>query len=329
VPRLAALAALVLVTTVASAGAPERYAGGLSVRTHADARGAEVTMLRRAPSGRVHMAGGSFTMGATPMEMLAGVRLCEREPLGKLRIPVELPDHTLDRRSRFCDPHDFLAEGVAHTVTLSPFWIDRTEVRVADYTRCVSAGVCGPAGFSLADARFSKPDFPVVLVTWEDARDYCAFAHGRLPTEAEWEYAARGRGGRTFPWGNVYNPHLANHGSIAMDRTDATDGFAGLAPVGSIRDGMTPLGLLDMAGNAAEWVADEVDTDATGGLPLSYAPAPQIDPHKTGGNRRVYRGGSYLRGADSLRATARTIAYPGQRLPDVGFRCAADDDADR
>ena len=323
--RVAAFAWVGFFASVASAGAPDRYSSGLSAETRGDSRAGEVVMLRRAPEGRVHLGGGSFVMGATPLEMLHGVQLCQREPLGTLLLPIEDQNHVVHNRSAFCDVLRFEAEGVAHTVTLSPFWIDRTEVRVGDYMRCVSAGSCNPPGFAASDARYANPDFPVVLVTWDDAAQYCAFAGGRLPTEAEWELAARGTAGRVFPWGNVYNPHLANHGSIALDRTDATDGYAGLAPVGSIRDGRTPLGLLDMAGNASEWVADEIDPDAS---PFenaqAYAPAPAVNPHARGGKRRVARGGSYLTGADSLRSTARTLLTPTRRYADVGFRCAAD-----
>jgi formylglycine-generating enzyme len=319
----AVFAALVFATSIAGATSPERYAQGLEQRTTDDAR-AGIVVLRQAPQGRVRIPGGAFTMGATPMDMVRGIQLCEHEPLGMLKLPIADANGTY-RRSAHCFVQKFEAEGVAHTVTLSPFWIDRTEVRVSEYMRCVSSGACSLPGFSLGDARFANPDFPVVLVTWDDARDYCAFAKGRLPTEAEWELAARGAEGRIFPWGNVYNPHLANHGSIALDPTDATDGFAGLAPVGSIPDGKTPLGLLDMAGNAAEWVADAVDPDVSDILPTPYDPSPQTNPVSTSGSRRIVRGGSYLQGADAQRTTSRLIAYPSRRLPSIGFRCASSD----
>ncbi len=262
-------------------------------------------------------------MGSSPMDMLRGIQLCQKEPLGAVVLPIQDPNGVVYRRSAHCDKDRFESEALAHTVTLSAFFLDRTEVRVADYMRCASAGVCSAPGFSPGDARFARPDFPVVLVSWEDARDYCAFAKGRLPTEAEWELSARGLEGRTFPWGNMYNPHLSNHGSIALDPTDATDGFAGLAPVGSIPDGKTPLGLLDMAGNAAEWVADAYDLDTAGEVP-AYGPTPETNPRHDVGGRRIIRGGSYMQGADAQRSAARTMTYPTRRLPYVGFRCAQD-----
>ncbi len=323
VKRAAACIAL-LVASSASATSPERYSQGLDPHTDADAR-AGIVVLRPVAQGRVHVPSGTFTMGATPMEMLGGVQLCQREPLGALVVPLVDSSHVTHNRSAHCDVLRFEIEGIAHPVTISAFWMDRTEVRVADYMRCVSAGVCNAPGFSPSDARFSRPDLPVVLVAWDDARDYCSFAKGRLPTEAEWEYAARGTVGRMFPWGNDWNPHLANHGSIALDPTDASDGFANLAPVGSFPDGKSPLGLLDMAGNAGEWVADLADADASDLFPEPYVPTPQINPMATGGGRRIIRGGSYLQGADSQRATARVITYPTRRLPGVGFRCAANE----
>jgi formylglycine-generating enzyme required for sulfatase activity len=323
----AAFVIVILSSSAALADAPQRYSSGFTVHESADARDL-VAVIRPVPSGRVLVPGGTFTMGSTPIQMASAIALCEREPLGPVKVPFEQSNGDLHLLSAHCDFLRFEAEGTAHSVTLSTFLMDRTEVTVADYTRCVAVGACSPPGFRAGDARFSDARFPVVDVAWTDARDYCAFAHGRLPTEAEWEYAARGPTGKLFPWGDVWNPHLANHGSIALDPTDATDGFAGLAPVGSIPDGKTPLGLLDMAGNAAEWVADSIGLDTEKSsrelIPLPYPPAAIVNPRNQSGTMRMIRGGSYLQGADAQRSAARMITYETRRLPSVGFRCASD-----
>jgi formylglycine-generating enzyme required for sulfatase activity len=270
-----------------------------------------IVVLREAPRGRVRVPRGTFTMGSTPDAMLGAVGLCEREIRGNM-----------------CRGGDVLAmlraEGADHDVTISTFDMDRTEVTVGQYSRCVSAGSCAPPEFSPTDKRFARDDLPVTHVRWEDAVAFCQWAGGRLPTEAEWEYAARGPEGRQFPWGNLYNPHLANHGAWADDRSDATDGFVDLAPVGSFPDGATPLGLLDMAGNAAEWVADVLEFDAEGHA-VGYAAESEVDPKPkvSGGGFHVVRGGSYEVAPMWLRAAARdTTSLP--RPASVGFRCAAD-----
>ncbi len=155
-----------------------------------------------------------------------------------------------------------------------------------------------------------QENMPVTNVKWDDAAAYCAWRDTRLPTEAEWEYAARGPEGFLYPWGNEPNDVLAN----------INDHFTGLTPIGNFPNATSPFDLFDMAGNAWEWVADWYAPDY-------YAQSPQINP--TGpeaGTARIVRGGSYrifdITGLDEARATHRRPLDPITILDDVGFRCA-------
>lgn len=281
--------------------------------SHAPAEG--VIALRPPLERRVRIAGGRFQMGSTASEMVRAMKMCEREPYGaRCEVRAGLGGGA--------DVGPWIrAEGNVHEVTLSDFEIDRTEVPVRRYARCVAAGACSPPSFPSGDARYDRPDLPVTHVRWDDAVAYCTWIGGRLPTEAEWEHAARGRAGHTFPWGDLYNPHLANHGAWADDPTDARDGFVGLAPIGSFPDGATPTGLLDMAGNASEWVWDWYERDDEG---YGYGRGAVVNPKGPayGVAGHVIRGGSYREAAHWLRAAARR-AWP-TAAREVGFRCAYD-----
>jgi formylglycine-generating enzyme required for sulfatase activity len=158
----------------------------------------------------------------------------------------------------------------------------------------------------------------MTFVSWEDAQDFCRYRGGRLPSEAEFERAARGVERRVYPWGNLYNSRAANHGRLGWDPTDSSDGHAELAPVGSFPAGKTKDGFWDLAGNAAEWVGDRY-------LP-AYSDAPGKDPRgpnaPVAGPDRVVRGGHYSQAAPWLRGAARQRADPAVRRPFLGFRCA-------
>ncbi len=202
-----------------------------------------------------------------------------------------------------------------HTVTLDDFYIDLYEVTNALYAVCVQARACRqPLQVSSAthtdyygNAEFA--DFPVLHVTWSMAQDYCTWRGGRLPTEAEWEKAARGTDGRLFPWGMEATCQLANFWMSGA-------GCLGeVTRVGSYPSGVSPFGLFDMAGNVWEWVMDWFD-------PTYYARSPAENP--TGpeeGIHRVVRGGAWHGGVYQIRTTTRGRNLPDQGYNYVGFRC--------
>ena len=181
-------------------------------------------------------------------------------------------------------------------VTLKAFAIDRTEVTRAAYARCVDAGHCKASAVAEADG-----NLPVTGVDWEDARAYCKFAGGRLPTEAEWEKAARGTDGREYPWGNDADCARANWGSFEGEGPCAGKNPGRPVAVGSYPSGASPYGALDMGGNVWEWVADKYDGEA---------------------DRRVVRGGSCCSFFVGPRSPNRNAWAPDHRDADLGFRCA-------
>jgi formylglycine-generating enzyme required for sulfatase activity len=210
-------------------------------------------------------------------------------------------------------------ERPVHTVALSGFWMDKTEVTNAQHGKCVAAGACDASGYA-DDAGFGDATRPVVGVNWSDARDYCDWAGVRLPAEAEWEYAARGPEGPIYPWGNEFDGTKLNfcdqNCEYKQADESADDGYAKAAPVGSYPDGASWIGALDMAGNVWEWVADWYDEDF-------YERSSQLNPSgPESGSSRVLRGGSWFYSPLYVRGSFRLDWFPVFRSDHSGFRCA-------
>jgi len=217
-------------------------------------------------------------------------------------------------------------------VLMRTFWMDQVEVTNGMYNLCVQSGDCRPPMQLRSDNRkeyFGNPDFqdyPVVYVTWSDANAYCQWAGRRLPTEAEWERAARGDDKRNYPWGdeppNEYNSNSQNFVSDT-------------SRVGSYAEGASPFGILDMGGNVWEWVADRYRPDYYRRSPAENPAGPAED--EVFNSMRVIRGGSFQDDGNFLRLANRNAmegpnlkaqpdeeTYFGKSSNKVGFRCAMD-----
>jgi formylglycine-generating enzyme required for sulfatase activity/tRNA A-37 threonylcarbamoyl transferase component Bud32 len=231
-----------------------------------------------APSGMVLIPAGSFTMGAVSGDFDAD-------------------------------------ETPPHTVSLGKYFIDSVEVTNAQFVRFVNGSGyqtdAEKAGDSTTWRSFNSPDrqrFPVIFVSWNDAARYCAWAGKRLPTEAEWEKAARGATKRIYPWGNSFNNNSAN----------TVDAGIGQPVAVASRSAQSPYGLYDAVGNVWEFVQDWYD----GGY---YTSSPRTSPRGPAtGIFKVIRGGSFKTPSDRATTTAREKISPDSRGDDVGFRCAKD-----
>ncbi len=299
--------------TAAAPVAASATASATAVPSSTAAASVAAAPAKACPSGMMLVAGGEFFMGSS-------MKQAEKN---------ELPPHP---------------------VTLASYCLDRTEVTVEAYRACSDVGKCLRAGtdndapeLTLAQQKVYDPvcnardpkgkaKHPVNCVDWEQAHGYCAAQGGRLPTEAEWEFAARGSDGRVYPWGDdppsgkllnacgkeclewgkKYDP---SGGLVGMFPDD--DGYETTAPVGSFPAGRTAHGIDDMVGNVWEWVGDWYDAYPEGRSAVKDPQGPAV------GKERVIRGGSWNGGVASwVRPTFRYARAPSIRSHGIGFRCA-------
>ena len=204
-------------------------------------------------------------------------------------------------------------EQPVHRALLSAFYLDAYEVTVSRYAEFLATQKPDPP-FKWNEATSgSHENKPVIGINWYDARDYCRWVGKRLPTEAQWEMAARGNEGRIYPWGNVHpTKGHANAGQIKWR------GYETLTNVGQFELGKTPNGVYDLAGNLWEWVADWYDS-------AYYQFSPRENPTgPSAGPLRVLRGGAWNNDSKSIRSANRAGYAPDARRNDLGFRCAKD-----
>jgi serine/threonine-protein kinase len=243
---------------------------------------------------------GEFLMGSTEADVAAAVASCRGNADGDP-----------------CNFGEFNSEMPQHAVYLDAFYVDETEVSNDAYRACVNDGGCDPPdagrGTYSRDSYYnnrSYGNYPVVYVSWYDARAYCAWAGKRLPTEAEWEKAARGEDGRIYPWGDAFQSERAN----TQDR-----GREAITPVGQYSNGASPYGALDMAGNVWEYVDDWFDPDYYQVAPDANPPGPDNSPS----GDKVLRSGSYANFRYYARVANRGAIPPNSSTAFRGIRCVA------
>lgn len=273
---------------------------------------------------------------ATPLPTPVATRVRARDN----QLMVEVPAGEFLMGGDQDDPTASDDELPPHWVYLDTFWIDETEITAGQYRACVEAEFCAPP--QTRGVRYQQcvedgvcpplevegdvaPEdiLPVAGVTWEQATTYCTWVGARLPTEAEWEKAARGTDGRRYPWGNNFDGKRLNYcdKNCVADwrdlRTD--DGYRYMAPTGSYPAGASPYGVLDMSGNVWEWTADWYDAGTYANSTYRNPAGPDT------GRQRVIRGGSWSYHPKSLRITKRHRDTPTTGHENNGFRCAVAD----
>ena len=266
----------------------------------------------------VYVPAGEFQMGSSNADLDAAMEACARA----------------SGTERQCERDRYLHEQPVHTVTLDAFWIDQTEVTNAQFSEFLNdqgnqieegiswleprAGHRGieygqiKEGNGIFRPREGYEDYPVVEVSWYGASAYCSWAGGRLPTEAEWEYAARGPESAVYPWGDVFNQYALNYNDTGF----FGGGQVHWMPAGSFPAGASWCGALDMAGNVWEWVSDWWSEDYYGRSPGHNPQGPDS------GEFRLGRGGSWYDDPWHVRSAYRKgLSASSARIHWIGMRC--------
>jgi formylglycine-generating enzyme required for sulfatase activity len=320
IPTALLLSAMTACATSAAAQDPFTSVPSTSTRIPSTATGVLASTSTSLPPTLTPTA--TFTPSPTPLP----VRITNEHGVEMVLVPAG--EFIMGSEDGFPD------EQPVHTVYLDSFYIDLLEVTNRQYQDCVEAGACNPprrsdcctedpARAPLWPAYFGNPeydDYPVIFISWYDALDYCAWRGARLPTEAEWEKAARGTDGRLYPWGDREPvPELLNF--FWLDGTFDVRPLNAPAPVGSYPLGASPYGVLDMLGNVYEWVYDFYGPDYYSRSPYESPTGPEE------GAYRIARGGSFYNQAFRNRAANRNFdafTPPASFHFDAGARCAMD-----
>ena len=270
---------------------------------------------------QVDVPAGPFLRGSSDADLQKGLALCRQ---------------TYSRPNE-CTVSWFQAESPQRSIHLDGFSIDRHEVTNARYAQCVAAGTCRPINYTACtmmdpatrgwrmggpghpDAR--KPGYPAVCVNWDDARTFCRWTGGRLPTEAEWEKAARGTDGRAFPWGSDWREAALNWGDLSAGGDfGVKDGVSGASAPGAFAGSVSPYGAHDMSGNVWEWTQDWYAAE----FYVHGADRNPVNLTQSAGLGRSVRGGSWSFAGNGARTTYRYYEDPATRDDAVGFRCVSD-----
>jgi formylglycine-generating enzyme required for sulfatase activity len=268
------------------------------------------------------------TVFKTPLPSIGSTRISEVDQMEQVYVPAgEFLMGSVDPEAKqVIEGGRAYPEIPQHTVYLHAYWIDKYEVTNAQYALCEEAGVCEPPwspGNYTYPKYYGQPEFsnyPIVWVSWFQARQYCEWAGRRLPTEAEWEKAARGTDGQKYPWGDEpVTGERANFCDINCTRTIANakfdDGYPDTAPVGSYPAGSSPYGAMDMSGNVWEWVSTLIQ-------PYPYDPNDgREDLDATG--ERAWRGGPWSNGIWWMRSSVRYRSVDFYKWYVLGIRCAS------